>query len=63
MQNETPNKVLIKLNFRRFMSDPRIYIKVDNTNIIVNLLAVYVDDITMKNSIAVIIFISLFQYK
>jgi len=45
------------------MSDPRIYIKVDNTNIIVNLLAVYVDDITMKNSIAVIIFISLFQYK
>ena len=32
MWNETFNKVLISLNFKRFISDPCVYIKKDNDN-------------------------------
>jgi Zn-finger protein len=45
MWNETLNKVLLELNFNRFLSDPCVYIKRDKTNKIICLLAVYVDDI------------------
>ena len=43
--NETLNKVLLKLNFKRFLSDPCVYIKKDENNNIKCLLAVCVDDI------------------
>ncbi len=50
MWNETLNKALIKLNFKRFMSDPCVYIKKDNSNNIKCLLAVYVDDIIIAGT-------------
>ena len=45
MWNETLNKVLLKLNFKRFLSDPCVYIQKDESNNIKCLLAVCVDDI------------------
>ena len=50
MWNETLNKVLLKLNFKRFLSDPCVYIKKDKSNEIVCLLAVYVDDIIVTGT-------------
>jgi len=45
MWNDTLNKVLLKLNFRRLKSDPCVYVKENKDNKIVCILAVYVDDI------------------
>jgi len=50
MWNETLNKVLLKLNFKRFLSDPCVYIKKDENNNIKCLLAVYVDDIIVAGT-------------
>eukprot|EP00833_Pecoramyces_ruminatium_P012351 jgi/Orpsp1_1/1186383/evm.model.d7180000050149.1 len=50
MWNETLNKVLLKLGFKRFVSDPCVYIKKDKNNKIICLLAVYVDDIIIAGT-------------
>eukprot|EP00833_Pecoramyces_ruminatium_P000880 jgi/Orpsp1_1/1174912/evm.model.c7180000051932.1 len=50
MWNETLNKVLVKINFKRFMSDPCVYIKKDDNNKILCLLAIYVDDIIIAGT-------------
>ena len=50
MWNETFNKVLISLNFKRFISDPCVYIKKDNDSNIKCILAVYVDDIIISGT-------------
>ena len=42
--------VLLKLNFKRFLSDPCVYIKKDENNNIKCLLAVYVDDIIVAST-------------
>ena len=44
------DKVLLKLNFKRFLSDPCVYIKKDENNNIKCLLAVYVDDIIVAGT-------------
>jgi len=50
MWNETFNKVLISLNFKRFISDPCVYIKKDNDSNIKCIVAVYVDDIIISGT-------------
>jgi len=50
MWNETLNKVLLKLNFKRFLIDPCVYIKKDENNNIKCLLAVYVDYIIVAGT-------------
>jgi len=44
------DKVLLKLNFKRFLSDPCVYIKKDENNNIKCLLTVYVDDIIVAGT-------------
>jgi len=48
--NEELNKILININFIRLHSDPCIYKRINNRNIITCLLAVYVDDIIIAGT-------------
>jgi len=48
--NNELNKILIKIKFSRLNSDPCIYKKTNNKNIITCLLAVYVDDIIISGT-------------
>jgi len=50
MWNETFNKVLISLIFKRFISDLCVYIKKDNDSNIKCIVAVYVDDIIISGT-------------
>jgi len=47
MWNETLNQVLIKIKFKRLISDPCLYIKVNKENKIICILGVYIDDIIL----------------
>ena len=45
--NDELNNKLLKINFKRLVSDPCIYIKRDTNNNIVCIIGVYVDDILL----------------
>jgi len=50
MWNNTLNEALLKLHFKRFKSDPCVYIKKNNKNEITCILAIYVDDILIAGN-------------
>jgi hypothetical protein len=56
--NETLNNTLIKMDFRRLVNEPCIYIKENNSKEIICIIDIYVDDILLTGKAKEIMYVN-----